>query len=366
MKASLQSRINPMVPRNEKTFNDLPTNQPSKATDSNPEQKTSFKDLILQSNQAIKEERTAKKSNDYSDLSEEEFFKRLSEDTKPKREAKNKLDKNDFLKLFVAQLQHQDPLNPDDGAEMASKLAQFNSLEQMVNTNTNLNKLIDGQTTAANRSLISYIGKDIKIDGGRIKIEGGKVDLPHFDLTQDSAQTILEVRDANGVKVAESELGFLAKGSHEAKWTGMGLSGKPIPDGTYSYKIQARTIDDKPIDVPLQTSTKITGVDLKNSEKALYTAYGKIMMEEVAAIGNTGFLKGQNQLQTQSPSPSLEGDSKNNPNPTVDRDVTPKQPQPPIISQGLKTQKDDTLMTQPEKNTPPLKNVKGGQLGSLL
>src|SRR5215208_6688593 len=44
-----------------------------------------------------------------------------------------KLGKNEFLKLLVTQLRYQDPMNPLQGEQMAAQLAQFSSLEQLVN-----------------------------------------------------------------------------------------------------------------------------------------------------------------------------------------------------------------------------------------
>jgi flagellar basal-body rod modification protein FlgD len=39
-------------------------------------------------------------------------------------------DKATFLKLLVTQLKHQNPLNPSDGIEFVTQLAQFTALEQ--------------------------------------------------------------------------------------------------------------------------------------------------------------------------------------------------------------------------------------------
>jgi flagellar basal-body rod modification protein FlgD len=44
------------------------------------------------------------------------------------------VDENMFLQLLVAQLQNQDPLNPTDGTAFVTQLAQFQQLEQSINT----------------------------------------------------------------------------------------------------------------------------------------------------------------------------------------------------------------------------------------
>jgi len=48
------------------------------------------------------------------------------------------LDKNAFLQLLVAQIRHQDPLNPADSTQFLAQLAQFSELEQMINISTQL------------------------------------------------------------------------------------------------------------------------------------------------------------------------------------------------------------------------------------
>jgi flagellar basal-body rod modification protein FlgD len=48
------------------------------------------------------------------------------------------VDKNMFLQLLVAQLQHQDPMSPSDGTQFIGQLAQFQQLEQSVNTGSDI------------------------------------------------------------------------------------------------------------------------------------------------------------------------------------------------------------------------------------
>src|SRR6478752_7143173 len=54
----------------------------------------------------------------------------------------NTLNYNDFLKLMIAQLKNQDPLNPTDSTQYMSQIAQFSSVEQAINTNSKLDQLL--------------------------------------------------------------------------------------------------------------------------------------------------------------------------------------------------------------------------------
>jgi flagellar basal-body rod modification protein FlgD len=75
----------------------------------------------------------------------------------------NTLDYNAFLKLLVAQLQHQDPTNPTDPTAFVSQLASFSSVEQQVNTNSRLDALLT-QTWLSQAG--SLIGRTVKSSDG--------------------------------------------------------------------------------------------------------------------------------------------------------------------------------------------------------
>src|SRR5690242_10648568 len=132
MDARIQQKIAPPMERNTKNVNDLKVASPTgQVKVQNP---VDFKKLLMNSNEEVPKKRTAQAGGDLSGAKNyEEFVEALNKQTDHARAPKNTLDKDDFLNLFVTQLQNQDPLNPKDGAEMASQLAQFNGLEQMLN-----------------------------------------------------------------------------------------------------------------------------------------------------------------------------------------------------------------------------------------
>ncbi len=304
MGATIQQKINPPVPQPSSIVTPESTSRP--AIDSNGgAEKADFRNLITNSMDEIQKEREAKANGDLSGAkTEEEFLQKLQDQTKPKNEIKNTLDKDDFMKLFVAQLQHQDPLNPDDGAEMASKLAQFNSLEQMMNVNKNLEKMADKQNTAQNLQLVNYIGNEVTIDGGRLNLQGGQHGPMEYALKSPATMARAEVRDTAGVVVYEKDLGSLDAGNHDFKWDGTNKEGKPAPNGTYTFSLTARNIDGQDVPVDIKTKATVTGVDINDKAGGIYTNFGKVGFDEVQSVGRPGFNKDNHKPAPSAPTPS--------------------------------------------------------------
>ena len=128
-----------------------------------------FKSPLMNSNEAVREKKMSQSKGDLAGAkSYEDFLESLNKSTNNQRVPKNSLEKDDFLKLFVTQLQNQDPLGPKDGTEMASQMAQFNSVEQMINFNKGLERIEKATISSNATNFVNYIGKDISVKGGRI------------------------------------------------------------------------------------------------------------------------------------------------------------------------------------------------------
>ena len=96
---------------------------------------------------------------------------------KPKKS--KDLGKDEFLKLLIVQISHQDPLKPMEDKEFIAQMAQFSALEQMMQINNNILRM--NKTSDLNRAFF-FLGKHVKIlDKATQKIITGKVQ--EIDLT---------------------------------------------------------------------------------------------------------------------------------------------------------------------------------------
>lgn len=288
--ASVQNMISPPVARgNTQDFSAAQVEDP-RAPVTTTKDKTDFRTLITNSMDEVMKERKAKENGDLSSAkTDAEFLEKLADQTKEKRVPKNELGKDDFLKLFVTQLQNQNPLNPEADTEMAAKLAQFNGLEQMLNVNKSLEKMLAEQNTTRNLQLVNYVGRDVIVDGGRVRINEGKPTPTEYKVENDAAQSVLEVRNSSGILVHQIDLGPVMAGTHQLKWDGKTSDGKPIPDGTYTLNMTARNLDGKDVPVNLTSRVKVTGIDINSKDGGLFSEFGKIKFDQIKSVGLNGY-----------------------------------------------------------------------------
>ena len=79
------------------------------------------------------------------------------------------LDKNDFLKILITQLSHQDPTQPMDDKAFIAQMAQFSSLEQMTNMSDGLAKVA---TLVAKSQAVGLLGNAVDIANGGETVTG--------------------------------------------------------------------------------------------------------------------------------------------------------------------------------------------------
>jgi flagellar hook assembly protein FlgD len=197
---------------------------------------------------------------------------------------KNELGKDDFMKLMSAQLKYQDPINPMKNEQMAAQLAQFSSLEQMMNMNNNLDKLAQAQKPTEHMIAATLIGKKVGTDSSRFVYEKGKQPEIVFDLPAVASSVSLAIVDEKGEVMKEFDLGAMKEGRQSVRWDGKNSKNQEQPAGEYAFKVTAADEAGKSISIKTDTGGIVTGVTFEAGKALLMVDGKKIPLESVGRI----------------------------------------------------------------------------------
>ena len=199
------------------------------------------------------------------------------------------LDKNAFMLLLVTQFKYQDPLNPMDDKEFVSQMAQFSSLEQLMNLNTSMTSLTDATNNEQMINATSYIGKEVTVSGNSI----GKVTDTTAKTTSitkfryapndDVASGTLTVRDADNNVVYSQDVGSKAAGTtYEFDWNGVTSAGTAAPDGVYTVNLSLLSAKGEAVLADQVVDAKVTGV--VNNNKTVYLGLDGGQLMELSKV----------------------------------------------------------------------------------
>ncbi len=148
-----------------------------------------------------------------------------------------------FLKLLVAQLQAQDPLNPMDNAQMTSQLAQISTVDGINKLNTTVTSMLDQLGAVDQLNAASMIGHTVLVDGHRIQLsygdDGSAVAGGGITLDGSASNVKVEIKDSNGTVVDTIDLGALAAGNHAFTWDGLSSADAKMTAGNYTFNVTA-------------------------------------------------------------------------------------------------------------------------------
>ncbi len=195
------------------------------------------------------------------------------------------MNKDDFMKLFIAQLQYQDPLKPQDPSAMLDQLSQLSLVEQSYNSNTALTNLLTAQNNSISLTAVSFIGKDVKANGNATTFDGSTPADLAFNLPLSASSAQVSIVDGSGHTVRTAALGSCNAGDNSFSWDGRDSSGALLPAGAYTFAVTATAADGSSLAATTYTTGKIDGVDLSGSTPQLIIGATSVSLNDVIGMG---------------------------------------------------------------------------------
>jgi flagellar basal-body rod modification protein FlgD len=192
--------------------------------------------------------------------------------------------KDEFLKLFMAQLQHQDPFKPESGADMVAQLAQLSSVEQAAKTNDQLAELAAQQASAASAGLATLVGRDCGAVAGPFRYEGGTPPPLSIESPSPMKGASVVIKDANGKELRRIAIPDGTKAS-AIQWDGKDANGRPVQPGNYEISVDAGASSSA---ITAQWQGRVDAVELTADGPRLRIGGVLLAPGDIRTIGTTG------------------------------------------------------------------------------
>jgi flagellar basal-body rod modification protein FlgD len=161
----------------------------------------------------------------------------------------SQLTSDDFLKLFMTELQYQDPTDPMKTSDMLNQESQLTQLQTNQDLKDALNKLTASLSSSSQYGAVDMIGKMANTGANGFSVTDAanlNGDIP-FDLYfgNDYKEATIKITDRNGDVIKDFSLDNGQKGIQSFTWDGTDNNGNPVEDGEYYVTADYTTLDNQ-------------------------------------------------------------------------------------------------------------------------
>ena len=188
-----------------------------------------------------------------------------------------------FLTMLMTQLKNQDPTSPMDANQFTSELVQFSSVEQQINTNSDLSQLIQLTQASQVEQSAGMLGKPVTFTGSQLSLQNGNSAV-NFT-TPSSEPVTISVFNAAGAQLTTSTLTSNA-GQNTWHWNGQTGNGQTMPDGAYKVTVSTAGASGATSPVPFTLSGTATAVTNNSGTVDLSLGGLSIPFNSVQSVGN--------------------------------------------------------------------------------
>jgi flagellar basal-body rod modification protein FlgD len=185
-----------------------------------------------------------------------------------------------FLKLLVAQLNNQDPMNPMDNAQMTSQMAQINTVSGITQLNETMKSMSSQFTAMQMLQGTSMVGREVLTEGNKLTISNG-VGKGSVELAGAADNVTVQISTASGQPLGSVNMGAMAAGRHNFEWDASSYSGTATPvfkiTASANGKAVASTALTRSAVESVSTSAGALSLSLKGGSTVAYDAIKAIL-----------------------------------------------------------------------------------------
>ena len=204
----------------------------------------------------------------------------------PEPPTKKSLGQQDFLKLMVAQVLNQDPMQPQANGELLSQLAPFNTNEGVTKMQESLQQMATSLQSNQALQASALVGRKVLVNSNSLGL-GTEGDVKAaIDVPPGVNNLTASIYSESGEQLKTILLGQPATGVFQFGWDGTGPDGTRLPAG--KYKIEVRGVFNKQ-EVALKTmiSANVDSVSLGQNGEGLklnVAGVGSVSLDQVRQI----------------------------------------------------------------------------------
>lgn len=196
------------------------------------------------------------------------------------------LNKDDFLKLFITQMENQDPLNPQDSSQFIGQLAQLTQVEQAYNSNTNLQNLLSQGSNVTTLGTIALVGKQVEANGSQVNLTAGSPATLNFSLDLAASQVSVSVTDATSGQVVKTiTAGQMGSGKGSVSWDGTTNTGTTASAGVYNFSVTAVDANGNNVTGTPFVKGTVSSVDMTGTTPKLNIGGIGLSVSDVTSVG---------------------------------------------------------------------------------
>lgn len=162
----------------------------------------------------------------------------------------DQLGQEEFIRLLLAQIKNQDPLEPLSSIEFTTQLAQFASLEQLTSANTKLDGLKALQESIRETQALGHLDKEVVVWVVDTRVAEGNPEALEYELDFPATSVTISVLDGLGGVLWTKTEQNVSVGTYPIGWDGKDLKGQVVGDGSYLVRVTATNGSGESLTVP--------------------------------------------------------------------------------------------------------------------